>query len=148
MFAATLVAMAFQLLFVHLMTFPFVTKLNPLNYLSHITPAMAMAFASSSSAATLPVTMSCVESTGRVPTTVSNFVLPLGATINMDGTAIYIPAACVWLAFLNGHEVNGAQYIILILLGTIGSAGAAPVPSASLVLILSAYETVFGGDGG
>ena len=148
LFAATLVGMAFQLALVHFTAFPLITKINPLQYLAHITPAMAMAFASSSSAATLPVTMSCVESTGRVPKTVSNFVLPLGATINMDGTAIYIPAAVVWLAYLNGHEVNAAQYIILILLGTIGSAGAAPVPSASLVLILSAYDTVFGGDGG
>eukprot|EP00560_Eucampia_antarctica_P009259 CAMPEP_0197828274 /NCGR_PEP_ID=MMETSP1437-20131217/4879_1 /TAXON_ID=49252 ORGANISM="Eucampia antarctica, Strain CCMP1452" /NCGR_SAMPLE_ID=MMETSP1437 /ASSEMBLY_ACC=CAM_ASM_001096 /LENGTH=506 /DNA_ID=CAMNT_0043429443 /DNA_START=166 /DNA_END=1686 /DNA_ORIENTATION=+ len=147
LFAATIVGMIMHVIITHLIIFPFVTKINPLKYLSHMTPAFAMAFASSSSAATLPVTMKCVESTGRVPSNIARFVLPLGATINMDGTAIYIPAACIWMAKLNGITPNAAQYIVLIILGTVGSAGAAPVPSASLVLIITAYNTVFNESG-
>ncbi len=59
-------------------------------------PAQTMAFACSSSAATLPMTMKCVKSTGRVPTSVASFVLPLGATVNMDGTTIYFTCTCIW----------------------------------------------------
>lgn len=147
LFAATLVGMLFQLVLFHGFAFKFLTGVNPFLYLKHIGPAFVTAFATSSSAATLPVTMKCVESTGKVPKTIGNFVLPLGATINMDGTSIYIPAACIWLAILNGHQPNVAQYIILIILGTVGSAGAAPVPSASLVLIVTAYNTVFNESG-
>jgi len=147
LFACTLVGMLFHLVGTHFIAFPLLTKINPFSYLKHLIPALAMAFASSSSAATLPVTMSCVEATGRVKQNISNFVLPLGATINMDGTAIYIPTACIWMAYLNGITPNAAQYIVLIILGTVGSAGAAPVPSASLVLIITAYNTVFNQSG-
>lgn len=71
----------------------------------------------------------------------------MGATINMDGGAIYFPCACIWLATLNGLEPTFGNYILLIILATIGSAGTAPVPSASLVLIITAYNTVFGTTG-
>lgn len=62
-----------------------------------IVPAQTMAFASASSAATIPVTLRCVMNTGLVPEQVARFVVPLGATINMDGGAIYFPCACIWL---------------------------------------------------
>lgn len=75
------------------------------------------------------------------------FVLPLGATINMDGSAIYFPCACVWLAVLNGISPNFGDYILLVILSTVGSAGAAPVPASGLVLVITAYNTVFGGSG-
>jgi Na+/H+-dicarboxylate symporter len=78
---------------------------------------------------------------------VARFVVPLGATVNMDGGAIYFPCACIWMAVLNGIEPNVGNYILLIVLATIGSIGAAPVPSASLVLIITAYNTVFGTTG-
>jgi Na+/H+-dicarboxylate symporter len=123
------------------------TKENPITYLSYIIPAQMTALASSSSAATLPVTMRCVKASGMVPDMIRNFVCPLGATVNMDGTAIGFPIACIWLAVLNGVELNIAHYILLIVLSTVGSAGAAPVPSAGLVLIITAYNTVFGGTG-
>lgn len=102
-----------------------------------------MALACASSAATIPVTLRCVEQTGRVPKVVRNFIVPLGATINMDGSAIYIPCACIWMAMQNGITPNIGNYILLVIISTIGSAGAAPVPAASLVLILTAYNTVF-----
>jgi len=124
-----------------------VTKSNPFTYLSCLFPAQALAFACASSAATLPVTMETVQKTKVVPEAIARFVLPLGATINMDGGAIYFPIACVWLAVLNGYEVTAANLVLLVIVSTFGSAGAAPVPSASLVLVITAYNTVFGATG-
>mmetsp|Transcript_28084 Transcript_28084/g.68284 ORF Transcript_28084/g.68284 Transcript_28084/m.68284 type:complete len:570 (-) Transcript_28084:249-1958(-) len=123
------------------------TRKNPFAYLRFIIPAQTTALACASSAATLPVTLRCVKATGQVPDDIRTFILPLGATINMDGSAIYFPIACIWLAILNGQDVNAASYILLIILSTIGSAGAAPVPSSGLVLVITAYNTVFGGTG-
>lgn len=125
----------------------FFGKVNPFHYLSFIVPAQTTALACASSAATLPVTLRCVKASGMVPDDIRNFVCPLGATVNMDGSAIYFPMACVWLAYLNGISPNAAQYILLVILSTVGSVGTAPVPSSALVLIITAYNTVFGGSG-
>lgn len=127
--------------------FAFLTKTNPLPYLKQIIPAQVTALSCASSAATLPVTLRCVKNTGLVPDDIRNFVCPLGATVNMDGSAIYFPCACIWLAYLNGVEPTAASYILLIILSTVGSVGTAPVPSSALVLIITAYNTVFGGTG-
>merc|ERR1712003_555316 len=91
--------------------------------------------------------LECVKSTGRVPDVIGRFVIPFGAIVNMDGSAVYFACACIWLAVLNGEEINVANFIILIIICTMGSIGTAPVPSAGLVLILTAYHTVFGGEG-
>lgn len=120
---------------------------NPFPYLRQMIPAQMTAFACASSAATLPVTLRCVKATGKVPDDIRNFVCPLGATVNMDGSAIYFPCACIWLAILNGITPDAGSYILLIILSTIGSAGTAPVPSAGLVLVITAYNTVFGTSG-
>lgn len=136
-----------QVLVVHLGIFWFVTKLNPFGYLKHIVPAQTMAFACASSAATIPMTLKSVRSTGIVPESILKFVVPLGATINMDGSAIYFPCSCIWLAVLNGVDINAGHYILLVIIATIGSAGTAPVPSSGLVLIVTAYNTVFGTTG-
>jgi Na+/H+-dicarboxylate symporter len=144
---ATIVAMLAHYLIVHWGLFALVTKQNPWFYMKHIIPAQTMAFACASSAATIPVTLRSVGNTGRVPEAIARFVVPLGATVNMDGGAIYFPCACIWLAVLNGIEPNAGNYILLVFISTIGSAGTAPVPSASLVLIITAYNTVFGTTG-
>jgi len=120
---------------------------NPIKYLSYIVPAQVTALSCASSAATLPVTLRCVKATGMVPDDIRNFVCPLGATVNMDGSAIYFPCACVWLAYLNGIDPNASHFILLVILSTVGSVGTAPVPSSALVLIITAYNTVFGGSG-
>jgi Na+/H+-dicarboxylate symporter len=145
--AATILAMLAHFFLVHVGLLFFFTRKNPFNYLKHILPAQTTAFACASSAATIPVTLKSVLATGVVPVPIANFVVPLGATINMDGGAIYFPCACIWLAFLNGVEPTAASYFLLIILATVGSAGTAPVPSASLVLIITAYNTVFGTTG-
>lgn len=143
----TIVAVVMHVLTIHYLVFWLVTKRSPWSYLRHIVPAQTMAFACASSAATIPVTFRSVEATGRVPKAVARFIIPLGATINMDGGAIYFPVACVWLAILNGIQPNVGHYVLLVIISTIGSAGAAPVPSASLVLIITAYNTVFNSTG-
>ena len=144
---ATILAMIAHFLLVHCFLLFMVYKQNPLNYLRYIVPAQTMAFACASSAATIPVTLRSVHSSGMVPEPVLRFVVPLGATINMDGGAIYFPCACIWLAILNGITPDPAAYILLVIIATIGSAGTAPVPSASLVLIITAYNTVFNASG-
>jgi Na+/H+-dicarboxylate symporter len=85
--AASMVGWGFQFFFTYLGFFYFMTKTNPFGYLKHIVPAMTMAFASASSAATIPTTLLSVKSTGRVPDTIGRFVIPFGATVNMDGGA-------------------------------------------------------------
>jgi solute carrier family 1 (high affinity glutamate transporter) protein 2 len=94
---AFVVGIILQFLVVHVGMFFFFTKRNPFVYLKHIIPAQTMAFACASSAATIPVTLKSVRSTGWVPEPILRFVVPLGATVNMDGSAIYYPMACVWL---------------------------------------------------
>lgn len=144
---AFVVGIAIHFLVTHIGLFYLITRRNPLAYLKHIVPAQTMAFACASSAATVPVTLKSVRSVGWVPDPIVRFVVPLGATVNMDGSAIYYPMACIWLAYLNGIQPDAAAYVLLVILGTLGSIGAAPVPYSSLVLIITAYNTVFGTTG-
>lgn len=145
--AANLVGFAAHFFITDVGFFYLMTRQNPFEYLRFIIPAQTTALACASSAATLPVTLRCVKSTGKVPDDIRNFVCPLGATINMDGSAIYFPCCCIWLAILNGITPDAGSYILLIILSTVGSAGTAPVPSSGLVLVITAYNTVFGTTG-
>eukprot|EP00924_Labyrinthula_sp_SR-Ha-C_P009488 snap_masked-scaffold_2-processed-gene-25.8-mRNA-1 protein AED:0.01 eAED:0.01 QI:0/0/0/1/1/1/2/0/511 len=136
---ATLIAMIYPSMFYY-----FVGE-NPFAYYRYLIPAQTVGFACGSSAATLPVSLECVASTNQVPSSVRNFVLSMGATLNMDGGGIYFPCTIVFMAVSDGFgdQLNFATYLLIIILSTIGSAGTAPVPSASLVLIITAYNTVF-----
>lgn len=95
-------------------------KMNPLNFFRKMAPAMEVAFSTSSSAATLPVTMNCVENGLKVPKSVSRFVLPLGATINMDGTSIMQGVAALFIAQLYGWDLGLTAQLTIILTATIG----------------------------
>jgi Na+/H+-dicarboxylate symporter len=141
--ASTLLAMGLQVVIVYIGLYALITRRNPLWYLSKMIPAQTLAFASSSGASTIPTTLTCVTSTGLVNESIARFVVPAGATVNMDGGAIYIVTACVWLAILNGEEVTVTAFILLIFIATAGSIGP-PVPSASLVLVITGYNTAFG----
>jgi Na+/H+-dicarboxylate symporter len=124
---ATITAILFHFLVVDVGLLLFIRRKNPasaFNYLRQLIPAQTMAFACASSAATMPMTLRCVRATGEVPENILRFVIPLGATINMDGSAIYFPISCIWLAVLNGEEINAASYFLLIVIATVGSAGA------------------------
>ena len=104
----------------------FVRK-NPFRYFRHLIPAIMLAFSTDSSAATIPVSIDCAVSSGDVPVGVARFVIPLGATINMDGGAISLICSCVWLAYQNGIVPGVGDYILLAVAATVGSMGAVSV---------------------
>lgn len=110
-------------------------KVSPLRHLRAMSPALLTAFSTSSSAATLPVTMECVEKRAGVSNRTSSFVLPLGATVNMDGTALYECVAAMFIAQAYGIELGFVQQFTIVLLALLTSIGVAAIPSASLVAI-------------
>ena len=135
-FAATvLVALGVHILVTLPLLLRFVGGVSPYKMFPIMAPAMLTAFSTSSSSATLPITMDCVEEGAGVSNKISSFVLPLGATVNMNGTALYECAAAMFLAQAYGLDLTfGIQFVIVVtaLLTSIGVAG---VPSASLVAI-------------
>lgn len=140
---ATLTTMGMHFLIVYPSVYYALTKENVLKYARYLVPAQTVAFATASSVGTLPVTLECVRKSGMVSDAIRNFVLPVGSTINMDGTALYFPVATVWLATSQGIQVTAVDYVLIAILSTLGSAGTAPVPSASLVFIVTTFNTVF-----
>lgn len=120
----------------------FVKKLSYREFFKRISPAQFLAFSTSSSAATLPVTMECVEENVGVPKKISSFVLPIGATVNMDGTSMYQAVAVVFLAQLHMVDLTFAQQLTIVLTATLASIGSAAVPSAGLVMMIIVLNSV------
>jgi Na+/H+-dicarboxylate symporter len=112
------------------------------DYFQAISPAQLVAFSTSSSGGTLPVTMEVSEKNLGVSEEVASFVLPLGATINMDGTALYQSVAAVFIAQVLGISLALTQQLNIILLATLASIGAAAVPSAGTVMLVVILESV------
>jgi Na+/H+-dicarboxylate symporter len=112
------------------------TKKSPRFFLNGISPAQLLAFSTSSSAATLPVTMERVEEHLGVHPQVSSFVLPIGATINMDGTSLYQAVAAVFIAQAFGMELSFAAQLGIIATATLASIGSAAVPGAGMVMLV------------
>ena len=112
------------------------TGKNPLEFYRAISPAQLLAFSTSSSAATLPVTMERVEEHLGVEKDVSSFVLPIGATINMDGTSLYQAVAAVFIAQTFGMDLALGAQIGIVLTATLASIGTAAVPSAGMVMLV------------
>ena len=113
-----------------------VTKRSPWKFYKNILPAQLLAFSTSSSAATLPVTMERVTEHVGVDDEVASFVLPLGATINMDGTAIYQAIAAIFIAQVMTIDLSLSQQLMIILTATLASIGSAAVPSAGMVMLV------------
>ncbi len=111
-------------------------------FLAAIAPAQLLAFSSSSSSATLPVTLDCVEKRLGVEEEVSSFVVPLGATINMDGTALYQGVAALFIAQLYGIELGIEQQLTIVLTATLASIGTAGVPGVGLVMLIIVLQSV------
>ena len=135
------------LLFLILVLYPTVIKLfvNTIGYkkfFKNMGPAQLMAFSTSSSAATLPVTMECVEENMGVSKNVASFVLPVGATVNMDGTSLYQAVAVVFLAQMHMVELSGIQQLTIVLTATLASIGSAAVPSAGLIMMILVLQSV------
>ena len=105
-------------------------------FIKGIAPAQLLAFSTSSSAATLPVTMECVEENLRVDEEVASFVLPIGATINMDGTSVYQGVAAVFIAQAFGLDLNLSAQLGIVFTATLASIGTAAVPSAGIVMLV------------
>ncbi|MEM7762895.1 MAG: dicarboxylate/amino acid:cation symporter [Pseudomonadota bacterium] len=113
----------------------FIGRVNPIKVIGAMSPAMLTAFSTSSSSATLPVTMECVENDVGVSRRVSSFVLPLGATVNMNGTALYECTAAMFLAQAYGLDLTFGVQFSIVVIALLTSIGVAGVPSASLVAI-------------
>ncbi len=104
--------------------------------------ALATAFATSSSNATLPVTMRCIEQNAGVSNKVSSFVLPMGATINMDGTAIMQGIATVFIAQVYGVDLSVTDFLMVIVTATLASVGTAGVPGVGLIMLAMVLQQV------
>ena len=118
------------------------TRKNPLHHYRAMGSALAMAFSTSSSGATLPMTMKCVQEQAGVSNKVTSFVLPMGATINMDGTALYECAGALFIAQALGVDVSLATQGAIVLTALLASIGAAAIPSAGLVMIFIVLEAI------
>jgi proton glutamate symport protein len=144
MYALTFLAGVVFLLFV---IYPFILRMwggmrNPMHYYRGILPAQLVAFSTSSSAATLPVTMECVEEKIGVDKEVSSFVIPIGATINMDGTSMYQAIAAVFIAQVLGYDLTLSQQLTIVLTATLASIGSAAVPGAGLLMLVIVLESI------
>jgi Na+/H+-dicarboxylate symporter len=128
-------ASIFHMLVVPTLLVGLVARLNIFQFYRGIFDAQLVAFSTSTSAGTLPVTMSCLQENIGVSRSVASFVLPMGATVNMDGTAIYLGIVAVFATQMFGMDLTMAQYGTVILTCTLISIGTAAVPSASLALM-------------
>jgi Na+/H+-dicarboxylate symporter len=117
-------------------------RFSPKKFLGHVSPALTTAFSTASSSATLPLTLDCVTRRAGIPPRIGSFVLPLGATINMDGTALYESVAAVFIAQVYGIELAFYQQVLIFLTATLAAIGAAGIPSAGLVTMAIVLKAV------
>ena len=136
LYSITLLIGLFTLICIYIVIVRLFIKKNPQFFLNGILPAQLVAFSTSSSAATLPVTMDRVHNNLNVPKEVSSFVLPIGATINMDGTAVYQAIAAVFIAQTFGLDLTFGAQLGIIVTATLASIGAAAVPSAGIIVLV------------
>ncbi|KAK7489518.1 hypothetical protein BaRGS_00019152 [Batillaria attramentaria] len=115
---------------------------NPYKFIAGISQAMATAFGTSSSSATMPVTLKCLEHNNHVDPRVSSFVIPVGATINMDGTALYEAVAALFIAQVNNMSMDMGKIVTISITATAASIGAAGVPQAGLVTMVIVLAAV------
>ena len=134
-FFTVLVALAIHIFIVMPVLLRIIGGVNPIKHYQAMAPALLTAFSTASSSATLPVTIDCVENRAGVSNRVTSFVLPLGATVNMDGTALYECVAAIFIAQAYGLDLTVAQQITIVILALMTSIGVAGVPKASLVAI-------------
>ena len=118
------------------------TRVSPLAFFKGAREALVTAFATSSSAATLPITLRCTEQHLHVKKDIASFVVPLGATVNMDGTALYEAAAALFVARLAGIELDIASQLIIFFVAMLGAIGAPGIPSVGMLSMVLVLESV------
>jgi len=141
-FLTVLLALAAHTFVVLPLLLKFVGRVKPIKQYKAMAPAMLTAFSTASSSATLPLTMECVEKNAGVSNRTSSFVLPLGATVNMDGTALYECVAAMFIAQAYGIELGFATQFTIVLVALLTSIGVAGIPAASLVAITIILTTI------
>ena len=132
----------FFMIIVYSIAVYFITNSNPFVFFKKISPAQLLAFSTSSSAATLPLTMDRVENHIGVDREVSSFVLPVGATINMDGTSLYQAVAAVFIAQALEFDLTLADQLTIVLTALLASIGSAAVPGAGMVMLVIVLESI------
>ncbi len=135
-FVTVLLALGIHLFVVLPLILRYVGRVNPWAHFKAMRPALLLAFSTASSSGTLPVTMRCVQDGSGVSKRVSSFTLPLGATVNMDGTALYECVAVIFVAQVMGIDLSLGSQFFIVVAALLTSVGVAGVPSASLVAIL------------
>jgi len=141
-FLTVIAALALHFLGTMYLILRFVAKVKPLRHYRVMTSALLTAFSTSSSSATLPLTMECVEEKAGVSNRVTSFTLPLGATVNMDGTALYECVAAMFIAQAYGLELTFTTQLVIVVVALVTSIGVAGIPSASLVAISIILGTI------
>ncbi|CAN5131531.1 dicarboxylate/amino acid:cation symporter [soil metagenome] len=134
--------LATMILIIYPALFKIFTKVKYVDFFKGVRPAQLLAFSTSSSSATLPVTMKQVEQELGVSEEVSSFVLPLGATINMDGTSLYQAVAAVFIAQALGLDLSIGSQLMIVLTATLASIGSAGVPGAGMVMLVIVLESI------
>lgn len=134
-FAAVILALCLHMFVTLSLILKLVARVRPTRHFKAMLPALLTAFSTSSSSATLPITMESVETRARVSNRVAGFTLPLGATVNMDGTALYECVAAMFIAQAYGLQLDLATQFTVVMIALLTSVGVAGIPSASLVAI-------------
>ncbi|MEN3939995.1 dicarboxylate/amino acid:cation symporter [Prosthecobacter sp. SYSU 5D2] len=129
-------ALAFTTVVIMPLILKFFAGVSPIRHFRNMRESMLMAFSTASSSATIPVTLRCVRENSKVSERVSSFVIPLGATVNMNGTALYECVVVVFAAQVLGVDMSISQQLIVVLLALVSSIGVAGIPAASLVAII------------
>lgn len=140
--ASVLGALAFHVLITLPLLLRLVGRVSPVRHYRAMAPALLTAFSTASSSATLPLTMDCVEKNAKVSNRTSSFVLPLGATVNMDGTALYECVAAMFIAQAYGLELSFVTQFTVVFVALLTSIGVAGIPAASLVAITIILSTI------
>ena len=141
-FLTVLLALAAHTFIVLPLLLKFVGRVKPIKQYRAMAPAMLTAFSTASSSATLPLTMECVEKNAGVSNRTSSFVLPLGATVNMDGTALYECVAAMFIAQAYGLQLDFTTQFVIVVVALLTSIGVAGIPAASLVAITIILTTI------
>lgn len=140
--AAVLIGLILHVLIIYSSLFKLFSNMKLRDFFKAMQPAILLGFSTSSSSATLPVTMERAENNLGVDEEVSSFVLPIGATINMDGTSLYQAVAAVFIAQALGLDLSIAQQLTIVLTATLASVGAAGVPGAGIIMLVIVLEAI------